>query len=119
MQRYAFGEGARETFKRPRSSSGTRTQSYRKSEYLGVFSGSFKSIYFILGRVSNVTGVSGARAVQPERWRDGERTNRLSQGSPTTKKAEVESKEEIQGNPNESLSDWEAEFLGKSISLDN
>ena len=32
MKRYAFGDGARETFKRPRSSSGARVQSSRKSK---------------------------------------------------------------------------------------
>ena len=61
-------------------------------------------------RSSGVTGVSSTRAV-PERWRDGPSKGKPQQASPV--KPEVESKEEAQSNPNESLSDWEQEFLGK------
>ena len=66
---------------------------------------------FYSARVSNVTGVTNSR---PERWRDGENRHNLSQSSPVGKmKPEAESKEDGQANPNESLSDWEQEFLGK------
>ena len=69
---------------------------------------------FIIDRISNVTGVSTPRGPQPERWREGEnRAGRTSQSSPVTKKTEMTSRDESQGNPNESLSDWEEEFLGE------
>ena len=64
-----------------------------------------------IARVSNVTGVTNTR---PERWRDGEGRHNLSQSSPVGKmKPEAESKDDEQSNPNESLSDWEQEFLGE------